>query len=112
MTADRVPPLTHPAKGVAVLDRRQVALQYPAKGVAVLDRRQVALHKIGAKAEQVAGFAQIVKGDAWLAETPARGRSQPVGAEQIKGEVMGRAERAHEIGRERRQGATQFRRNQ
>ena len=72
MPADRVPSLTHPAEGVAVLDRRQVAL-----------------NEIGAEAEQVAGLGKVVEGEGRLAKGLFISQTQPVRGQQFVGEMVG-----------------------
>ena len=72
MTANRVPSLTHPAEGVAVMNRRQVAL-----------------NEISAEAEQVAGLGKVVEGEG---RTGQRIVHQPDAATQgptVRREVVG-----------------------
>ena len=95
VTAHRVPPLAHLAESIAVLDRREMVLD-----------------KIGAETEEIAGLREIVPREGRRAEGLAAGRPQPVKAEEIIGEMVGRAEGAHEAGRQRCQGALQRRRQQ
>jgi hypothetical protein len=95
MAADRVPPLAHPAEGAAVLDGRQMSC-----------------HEIGTEAEEVAALGHVVPGELGPAEVPAGRRAEPAGAEEIEGEMVGRAEGPHETGREARQGPPQRRRQQ